>query len=260
MTDTTTTQTPTTQSSDTTPVATAAPQTQVSKDAPAHAGSTEPSSSTSSAGQAAPKDPLFGAKDSDPATAKQDGTSDPKPGKDASEAEKPKDGEGKEGQEAEKPIEYQPFTLPEGLEMDADALAAATPVFQKLKATQEDAQSLVNMAGTVVSKTVKHMNDEFAKQVTKWHDATVSEFGKEGEQVFKEKTAVAQRAINKIFSEEERASLSHYGFGNFPGIFRMAHALGMALGEDTGANNTSGAGTGKEDKTLAEIWYPQKEA
>lgn len=243
----------------------ASSNSQVSKDAPPAGGSGEPSSTVPAATQGAAPASAEPAQilgdDSAAGSTQGDGKADAdksKPDGQASDAEKPKDGEGKEGEDAEqKPIEYQ-LTAPEGMEMDADALAVATPIFQEMKATNEQAQALTNIAAGMVSKVMKANADAHNKQVQDWHDATVKEFGAKGKEDFDQKVGIAQKALNKFMSPEERQMIRHYGFGNFPALFRMAHAIGLTMKEDT-ITTQGNQGDGKEE-TLGQTWYGNNEA
>lgn len=265
----TTTQTPpttaTTPADSAAPAASAAPApaADTPKDSntpPDGAGKTEPSSSTAA--------PEGGAPAADKtAQATNDGKADPtkaqdgqapsdksKPDGQSSDTDKPKDGEG-EGKPDALPYQPSDFTLPEGMELDADAFAAAAPVLKAHNVPKEAAQELVNVAATMVSKVIKSATDSHLEVVKGWGDQTKEEFGKGGEAAFDKERATAQAAINRFLSAEERQQLQHYGLGNFPAVFRMAHALGTMMAEDRPGIPT-GAGGSKEE-TLAEVWYPQ---
>lgn len=228
-------------------------------------GSGEPSSTVSTDAQAgasqkdlltdAPKD---SAKDAAAQGDKPADTDKSKPDGQSSETDKAKDAEGKEGEDAQKPVEYQ-LTAPEGMEIDADALSAAVPILQKHNVPQEAAQELTNVAAGMVSKAMKQVASQHTAKVQEWHDATVKEFGEGGEAEFSKKVGVAQKAMNKFFSEDEKKMVRHYGFGNFPALFRMAYAMGSAMQEDSPNLPAGNQGAGK-DKTLGQSWYPEQKA
>jgi len=236
------------------PAEPAKPAADAPKDKPADAPAAKPADK--------PADEPNKDKPADPAPAAGD---DPKPSdsdeKKASDGEKP-DGEKPEGEaeEGKEPTvqEYQAnFVLPEGMEVDTDVLNAAVPILQKHKVPPEAMKEFGPIMASVISKTMKTAADQHEAVVTKWHDQTVAVHGKEGEAVFKEKTAVANRAIKKFFSEDERNALKHYGTGNMSGLFALAYQVGLQMQEDTtGMPSTAGTGAGEE--TLADVWYPQK--
>lgn len=263
----TTTQTPaaqaaTTQTATTTDTAPAATATQNS-DAPApKSGSTEPSSSTSGSGQDAPLVKQILTDGADDNSDKKDGanpsdanTDDANKADQSSEGEKSPEDKAKEGEEKDSaPVEYK-VVAPEGMELDTETTQKAFPILKKYGVTDEDAQELVNSVAGLVSKTSKQMADQHTAMVTGWYDKTVAEFGADGEAKFTERAAVAQTALNKFMTKEERSLITQYGLGNFPGVFRIAYAAGMAMRED-GVSLPSGASGGKGEETLASIWYP----
>lgn len=269
MTDTTTqtpqTTTATTPAADSAPAANAqaapaaADATKDSKTPPDGAGKTEPSSSTAAPEGGAPAGDKPQANNSDATKEAQGGkeSDKSKPDSQSSDAEKPKDGEGQEGKDTA--LAYQPsdFTLPEGMELDTAAFEAAVPVLTEHNVPKEAAQKLVDVAASMVSKAIKTATDGHLKVVEGWGAQTKEEFGKGGEAVFDKERATAQAAINKFFSEDERKQLQHYGLGNFPAVFRMAHALGSMMAEDN--LSLPNAPGGKKEETLAEVWYPQQQ-
>lgn len=268
MTDTTTqtptTTTATTPAADTTPAANAqaapaaADATKDSNTPPDGAVKTEPSSSTAAPEGGAPAADKAQATNSDATKEAQGGAESDKskPDSQSSDADKAKDAEGKEGEPTA--LAYQPsdFTMPEGMELDAEAFEAAAPVLAEHNVPKEAAQKLVDVAATMVSKAIKTATDAHLKQVETWGTQTKEEFGKNGEAAFEKERATAQAAINRFFSEDERQQLQHYGLGNFPAVFRMAHALGTMMAEDN-LSLPNGPGSGKEE-SLADVWYPQK--
>lgn len=140
------------------------------------------------------------------------------------------------------------------MEVDQESLEKATPFFQKYKLPAEAMAEVGPLVGNIISKAMKANSDAHQKIVDGWHDKTVELFGKEGEEKFTEKNAVANRAIVKYFSEEDRAMIKHYGFGNMPGLFAMAYQVGLAMGED---NSSLPSARGSEDgEDVAKIWYP----
>jgi len=230
------------------------------------AGTTEPSSSTPTPDQtAAPKEGAdkTNSGNNDPA---QDHT---KPDADkAKPAEQPsddqktddskKDDEGKdkkeEGKEAQ-PIEYQPFTMPEGMELDNDALKEALPVLQGLKADQAQAQKLVDVAATMISKVMKQASEQHNQTVEGWRKESESIFGKEGESKFKERIGRAEEVVKQFFNEDQRGILSSYGLGNHPAFFAMCLAIAEGTTEDRGILPASTGGFHSK-QTLANTWYP----
>lgn len=271
MTDTTTTTTtaaPTTAAADSS--ASSASTTQNSQVAPGQAGgSTEPSSSTPSPDQAAAQptgaDEKNSGKTDDSAQDQQAKPDADKPqtGDQPSDDEKPddakKDDEGKdkeEGNQEAQPQQYESFALPEGIEMDNDALNEALPVLQGLKASQEDAQKLVNIGANMISKVMKNVSEQHNKVVEGWRKESESLFGKDGDAKFQERVGRAEEVVKQFFkTEEQRNILTAYGLGNHPAFFAMCLAIAEGTSED---RPTLPASTGgfQSTQTLAQTWYP----
>ena len=176
--------------------------------------------------------------------------------KDPTDTDK-KDGEGEESEDGnqEQPA-YQDFTVPEGLELDNDALNEALPVLQEYKVPQEAAQKLIDVASSMLSKAAKTMADQHNKVVDGWKAETVAAFGKEGDAKFQELAGRANEVVKQFFNEDQRKVLSHYGLGNHPAFFAMAVAIAEGTGEDR--LTVPGAGNGTQgEKTLGQIWYPE---
>ena len=167
------------------------------------------------------------------------------------------DGEGKEdGNQEAQAVQYEPFKMPDGIQIDQGALDEATPVLQELKANQEQAQKLVDIGSSLISNVVKNMTDQHNARLEGWKKQTQEMFGKDGDAKFQERVGRAEEMIKKFFpSEDDKTFLKHYGAGNHPGVFAMALALAEGTGEDRPSFNTTGNGTNGQ-KTLAEVWYP----
>jgi hypothetical protein len=259
MTDTTTTATPAANSASDSG---AASSPQVLTNAPAQAAaSTEPSSSTNAApAQAAPTDGAQ--KDSADPAAQQpkadtdeakpaDQTSDD-PAKDTDE--KDADGKEKEDGTKEAQIEYQPFEMPQGMELDAEALNEATPIFKELNATQEQAQKMVNVAASLISKAAKQMADQHNAVLEGWKKESTELFGKDGEAKMNEKFGRAEKVVKHFFKGDDLNLVTHYGLGNNKAFISMCLAIAQGTGEDRPSFGAARAGAGP--KTLAQSWYP----
>jgi hypothetical protein len=171
-----------------------------------------------------------------------------------------KDAEGKDKEDGSQEAQpaYEPFTVPEGMELDADALNEALPVLQELKADQATAQKLVDVASSMLSKAAKKMTDQHNAIVEGWRQETIGLFGKEGDAKFQESVGRAEEVVKHFFSEEQRNVLTHYGLGNHPAFFAMCMAIAEGTGEDRPTLPSAGNGA-KGQKTLGQIWYPDSQ-
>lgn len=226
---------------------------------------TEPSSSTPAAGSEAPAEGESANKDSTeakPAQGEDKGKTDDsaKEGQ-ASDDDKPKDAdkadEGKDKEEKTadaQPIKYEPFQVPEGMAIDNDALNEALPVLQELKVPQDQAQKLVDVASSMISKVMKNVSDQHNTVIEGWRKETTELFGKDGDAKFQERTGRAEEVVKQFFNEEQRKVLTAYGLGNHPGFFGMALAIAEGTQEDR--LNLSGQKTSNGSaQSLGDIWY-----
>lgn len=183
----------------------------------------------------------------------------PSDDKDPKDTDK-KDAEGKDKEDGNQEAQpaYEPFTMPEGMELDADALNEALPVLQELKADQATAQKLVDVASSMLSKAAKKMTDQHNAIVEGWRQETIGLFGKEGDAKFQESVGRAEEVVKHFFSEEQRNVLTHYGLGNHPAFFAMCMAIAEGTGEDRPTLPSAGNGA-KGQKTLGQIWYPDSQ-
>lgn len=249
--------------------ASSAANPQNSSNAPGQAaGSTEPSSSTTAPDQAAADK---GAADKDSGktdTSAQDDQAKPdadktqtgdQPSDDQKTDDSKKDDEGKEkeeGSQEAQPQQYEPFKMPEGMEMDNDALNEALPVLHGLKASQEDAQKLVDVASSMISKVMKNVSEQHNTVVEGWRKESESLFGKDGEAKFQERVGRAEEVVKQFFNEEQRDVLTRYGLGNHPAFFAMCLAIAEGTTEDR-PNLPASTGGLQSTSTLADTWYPK---
>ena len=167
--------------------------------------------------------------------------------------EKSKDGVADEDKDGA-PADYSEFKLPEGMDMDNEALQAFLPMAIESKLTQEQAQTFVDLQVKAVEKTLKKQADMWTDRVAEWTKAAENdeEYGK-GE--YDKSIMIARSAMRKIGGPNLAKALEDTGTGNHPEIIRLLYRLGKAIGEDNldfGGINPGG------QKTLAERMYPDQ--
>lgn len=149
-------------------------------------------------------------------------------------------------------ITYADFDMKEGLELDTDALALATPLFNELGLDQAGAQKLVDLQSDLVQAGAKKQVEAFNEQVATWREDSKndSEFG--GDK-FDENVKLAQSAVNKFGTPELKQLLEDYGVGNHPEMIRFMVKVGRLTAEDV-PGNEAGATGGNNDRVS--ILYP----
>lgn len=181
----------------------------------------------------------------DPASAEPqapDAESDPT----KTEGDKPEGDKVDEDKPQGAPEKYE-FQAPEGVELDAQAIAEFEPIAREMNLTNEQAQKLVELQTTIVQKQMQ----QWDQTVESWVSEIKSD--KEiGGQALPQNIALAQRAITEFGTPELKAALDATRMGNHPELVRVFARIGKAMAEDTfvGSNKPSNS-----NKSAAEILY-----
>lgn len=166
--------------------------------------------------------------------AKAPGQADPKDGE-AAEGDADKDGD------AEDVKPYDGLVPPEGFEaLDADALAAATPLMRKFGVADDQAQDFINEAAPVIKSMIER-GLAAAQEAQRQNHAEIErgwvaemqshpEFG--GQNFEQSKTFVA-RALDSYFPAEFRQFLNESRLGQHPAMFEGLVKIGKEIAEDT---------------------------
>ncbi len=219
---------------------------------------------------------------SDPST--DDGGSLLNPKDAPADGAQPEGEDGKTGDEGEPPAnaalfgapeegaDYEISGLPEGVTIDAAALAAVTPLARELNLSSEGLSKLAGVyTESVLPGVVTQMQNDLAAQaaqVTKdWAtDARASIVGGQnaaGETVeadpiyagrsLAEVQQVSAKALDKLGGEGFREFLDQHGLGNHPQMLRFAFAAGSAISEDQSFER--GGGVPSAPLTREEKYY-----
>jgi hypothetical protein len=162
------------------------------------------------------------------------------------------EGDKPEGDEADKdkpqgaPEKYE-FTAPEGVTLDAEAVAEFEPVAKELNLSNEQAQKLVELQ----TKLVHKQQEAWDRQVETW--VTEINADKEiGGQAVKQSITHAQRALTQFGTPELKAALDATKMGNHPELVRVFARIGKAMAEDTFVPADKPAGT---KRNPADVMY-----
>jgi len=135
------------------------------------------------------------------------------------------------------PDAYADFTMPEGVQMDATAVASFSTVARDLNLSQTAAQTMIDkMAPAMASRQAELLT----QARTDWAAAATAdkEFGGDSLQT---NLAVAKQAMDQFGSPELRTLLNESGLGNHPEIIRAFYRAGKAISEDRFVGGRSGA-------------------
>lgn len=168
--------------------------------------------------------------------------------------------EGADGQADAKPEDaaeaYQPFTLPEGVELDEATLAKATPLFRKLNLDQDGAQELVSLYADITKETVQAYHDTLAEghanTLKAWAAETKAhpEFG--GQNLAASKAAAAQALA---LEPGARKVLVEYGLDRNPHVFALLARIGTKLSPDSLVRDDAGASEKSAPMRSADVMY-----
>ena len=217
------------------------------------AGSGEPAGAeaTPSADDAQPPSPDAASADTgEAATLLGDGGEGASP----AETEESGDGDG-EAKTDGAPEEYAEFQIPEGMEMDTEALGEFAPIAQELGLSQEQAQKFVSVYADAVQRQHDQQQEAFWSQVDQWKDATRNH-EEIGGQNLETSIANANRVLKAFGGKEAAQVLEQTGLGCHPAIIGMLARAGAVIADDDFVTGNPTAGG--EPPSRAAILYPDQ--
>ena len=173
---------------------------------------------------------------------------------DAEEEGKPSADADAKGDDTQKsaPEAYQPFDLPQGVDIDQPLLEAATPLFRELKLDQPGAQKLVSFYAELQGKAHAQLLSNYAQVKQDWAEASRSDPELGGDNLTRTKQHASQ-ALSKL-APGARAVLVEYGLDRHPEVLRLLSRAGAKLSEDT-AVHVPGAPQSRAPQRAADIMY-----
>lgn len=146
--------------------------------------------------------------------------------------------------------------LPDGMQIDAKALEAYTPLFKEIGVTADGAQKLVDAQLKLANDAQKANDEAFAAQIEGWGKAS-REDKEFGGSAFDTNIVVAQRALAKFGSPELKELLDGTGLGNHPEVLRAFVKIGKLIGEDGGVGGGD-SGADRSKLPMQERFYGNK--
>ena len=126
------------------------------------------------------------------------------------------------------PDQYEPFTVPEGIDVDDDLINEAADIYHKLGLSQEQAQQLVDLD----TQRMEAANQEWAGINAQWVNDIKTD-AEMGGGKFPETLSMAKKAMDKLGSDGLRDILNDSGLGNHPELVRSFAKMGRLLSEGT---------------------------
>jgi hypothetical protein len=149
-----------------------------------------------------------------------------------------------EATETQAPESYD-FKLPDGIELDADAVTEFSAIAKEMKLDQASAQKLADVAANMVQRQA----EQHAATVQGWVDQVKADKEIGGDKM-PEHLAIAQKALDTFGSPELREILNSTGLGNNPEVIRAFYRAGKAISEDTFVPGRQGGAVNDPAKTM----------
>ena len=147
---------------------------------------------------------------------------------------------------------YADFTVPEGIELDAQMLESAQPLFKELGLNQEQAQKLVDFQAAQVQASQTGQAEAFNQLKLDWQDQSKNDKEIGGDK-FEQSVSDAREALGKFGTPELTKLLNDFGIGNHPEMIRFMAKVGTLTKEDVPGNSGSPA---NPEKDRVSILYP----
>lgn len=179
------------------------------------------------------------------------------------DAPKPEADKATEGEEkpAVVPEKYEAFTLPDGVELDPNALPLVEGLFKELGLPQDKAQAVldklleIDQARQPTPEQRQQAQQQYVTQLNQeWEKECRALEGLGGEN-FEASRKVALGVITKFATPELRELLTHSALGSNPHFFKFIHSIGSRMSEDTMEH---GGAPAVGQKGIAERLWPSQ--
>lgn len=154
--------------------------------------------------------------------------------------------------ETSAPEAYEDFTLPEGMEMDADVLGEFKNLAKELNIPQAKAQQLIDFQTQLANKQAEQYQAAAAKQAQDWA-ASIKSDPEVGGENYDKSVASAIKVIQSFGDPALTELLNNSGLGNHPALFKFCHRISAAISEDKFVLPGSQSATGR--KSNEEVFY-----
>ena len=150
------------------------------------------------------------------------------------------------------PEAYEDFTLPEGMEMDADVLGEFKGLAKELNIPQAKAQLLIDFQTQLATKQAEAYQAAVTKQAQDWA-ASIKNDPEIGGANYDKNVESAIKVIQSFGDPALTELLNTSGLGNHPALFKFCHRISSAISEDKFVLPGSQSSTGR--KSDAEVFY-----
>lgn len=160
--------------------------------------------------------------------------------------------EDKVEEKSEVPEQYE-LKMPEGVELDREALDVFTPIAKELKLGNEQAQKLADLYAAQMQKVQEAQRENYLKTIEAW-EAEAKKDPEIGGDKLQGAIASATRALRAYDTDGSFLKLmDESGFGNHPAVMRFVARVGKALKEDTA--ETANVKQANQSRDINQILY-----
>lgn len=154
------------------------------------------------------------------------------------------------------PEVYEPFVMPDGLELDEEVLTEFQALAKEDNLSQEKAQKYADFGAKLVQKTQEETVGGLAEQWQETLASWVTEIKTDkelGGENLPQAMAVAQKAVLDFGGKELVKVLEETGMTNCPALFRAFYKAGLAVADDS---FHAGKSVNSASKPLEQVMYP----
>lgn len=157
------------------------------------------------------------------------------------------------------PPEYQPFTLPEGMTLDAEMATSLTNLAKDCRLTQAQAQQFADLGGQLAHQWANQLQQAQQATSADWRNAAEQD-NEYGGAKFQENLSVANRALARFGTPPLMQFLEASGLGNHPELIRLLYRTGKAISVDTPVGSDAGSGSPRfiGEEEVARQLYPHQ--
>jgi hypothetical protein len=147
---------------------------------------------------------------------------------------------------------YADFTLPEGIEIDPQAMTEAKQLFAVDGLSQERAQNYLDLYTNKLKEAAEAPYQLWAETQRDWQQQIKTDREIGGAKLAGN-LAVAAKAVDRFGGDSLRQALNVSGAGNHPDVVRAFVRIGKAISEDA---LVLGRGVAQENRSRADRLYP----
>lgn len=189
-----------------------------------------------------------------PDTVLNGGTADGEdnPGEDEDGAGDDDAGDGDDAGDVPEEYDFSEVELPEGMELDSELAAAATPVFKDLGLTQDQANKLVDLFANHAAQQAAAQMTSVKDMIKGWVDTAKAD-EEIGGANWDENVRLANTALREFGTPELiQDVMVNQGIGNHPEVIRFAARIGKHIASD---NAPTGNSTDGDPVPTEASWY-----